>query len=252
MPPPDPGYGDPNAPVGSSEWAKRWRIGFQSLVKHLPKAPESSRKLFELGEQHRAWTMLTNEAGVYYRNFDEFCRDGQPWGLGMEPDKFRAYLAAELGEKAADLATVSPDGRATREHDEEGKFVPSNHKGNDCPNGGASDRKAKNLRAILRAPEVVQDLYREGRISQADAAAMGPKSPTPEQAASIAEARQGLESLDRQAKPREFRAQAKHVVASTLGRKAADSPLDLLRKAWKKASAAEKDAFMTEVNEAGW
>jgi len=246
MPPPDPGYGDPNAPVGSSEWAKRWRIGFQSLVKHLPKAPESSRKLFELGEQHRAWTMLTNEAGVYYRNFDEFCRDGQPWGLGMEPDKFRAYLAAELGSKAADLATVSPGSQGERTDLDSTSHI------NCGKSESTGKRKAENLRAILRAPEVVQDLYREGRISQADAAAMGPKSPTPEQAASIAEARQGLESLDRQAKPREFRAQAKQVVASTLGRKAADSPLDILRKAWRKASAAEKDAFMTEVNEAGW
>jgi hypothetical protein len=28
--------------------------------------------------------------------------------LGFDPAKFRAYLKAEIGEKAADLATVAP------------------------------------------------------------------------------------------------------------------------------------------------
>lgn len=241
MPAHDPGYGDPNAPLGSLEWAKRWRLGFQSTVKYLPKAPENSRKLFDLGQQYRAWTLLTNEAAEHYRDFDSFCKDAQPWGLGMDPAKFRAYLAAELGEKAADLATVSPGSQGERtDLDETSR--------NGCgKSAGASKRKTENLRAILRAPEVVQDLYRTGLINQTDAAAMGPKSPTPEQAASIAEARQELERLDRQAPPREFRSQAKKVVADRLG-KAEPTGLDQLRKAWARATEEERNQFLMEVN----
>ena len=36
-------------------------------------------------------------------------------------------------------------------------------------------RTAKQLRAINRAPDVVKDAYREGRISQTLAAKLGPK-----------------------------------------------------------------------------
>ena len=46
--------------------------------------------------------------------------------------------------------------------------------GQSLPRQGASDRKDKNLRAILRAPEVIQTLYREGLVSQTVAASMGP------------------------------------------------------------------------------
>jgi hypothetical protein len=84
--------------------------------------------------------------------------------LGTDPAKVRSYLAAELGKKAAELMTVSPDARTTREHGEDGTFTPSNQKGNDCPNG-MSDRKEKNLRAILRAPELIQSLYRDNLVS---------------------------------------------------------------------------------------
>ena len=40
-------------------------------------------------------------------------------------------------------------------------------------------RRAKRLRAILRAPELAQSLYRDGLISQTAAAKMGPSKPTP-------------------------------------------------------------------------
>ncbi|TXH55095.1 MAG: hypothetical protein E6Q97_09530 [Desulfurellales bacterium] len=63
------------------------------------------------------------------------------------------------------MITAAPDARALREHNEEGRFVPSDHSGHDVPNG-ATDRKAKRLRAILRAPELVQDLYKAGLIAQ--------------------------------------------------------------------------------------
>jgi hypothetical protein len=228
----DPGYGDPNAPVGSPEWAKRWRLVFQGAVKEAPGALAQCRIFFRQGEAHRAWTLVTDKHGKPYQDFDSFCADAQPWGLGMDPAKFRAYLEAEVGKKAADLATVPPGETAGRP--KKGEENPPHDEG-DCKHPHAKNER---LRAILRAPEVVQNLYREGLMDQTTAARMGPKSPTPEKAALVAEARQELERLDRNLPPREFRKEARRVVDARQG---ASQPtaLDIIKKLWSKASRAE-------------
>src|SRR5262249_54435224 len=41
------------------------------------------------------------------------------------------------------------------------------------PSDGPSERKEKMLRAILRAPELVQDLYKADLLTQKDAARLG-------------------------------------------------------------------------------
>ena len=91
----------------------------------------------------------------------------------MDPAKFRAYLVAEVGEKEADLMTVSPGDDKGGHHSlyakDAGAIVAP-------ASPGQSDRKAKNLRAVLRAPEVIQELYRADLIPQAVAAKLGPKS----------------------------------------------------------------------------
>lgn len=279
--PVDPGYGDPDAPVGTVEWAKRWRLSFQGIVKDLPPAPQASYRLYKLGVEHRAWTLITNEDGVHYRTFDEFCQDKDPYGLEMDPAKFRAYLVAELGDRATDMITVSPDGRSGREHDDQGRFVAEDHSTHDAENGRRTPDKETRLRAILRAPELVQDLYRAGHIAQTVAARMGPKSPTPEDAARIAGARQELEAVDRTGTARQVMARTKEIVERHLGARgngrhapavdvapptsapappAAPSPvvleeptpLQLLFAAWKRASREEKEAFLTEVGKEGW
>lgn len=239
----DPGYGDPNAPVGTVEWAKHWRLGFQLAVKDLPQATTSNRRYFDIGNEHRAWTLLTDREGKKFPDFDSFCRTGQPWGLGVDPAKFRTHLAAEVGDKAADLETVSPG-------DDEGGHHSLYAGATGAPAlDGMSARKAKNLRAIIRAPEVVQELYKDDRLTQKDAARLGPKSPTPDQASRIAEARQDLEQLDRGTPRPKFRKQAREVIDRHFGRRE-PSPLDLLRRAWAKASAAQRRAFLAEVTPA--
>ncbi len=86
----------------------------------------------------------------------------------MEPRKFRAYLEAEIGKKAADLETVSPGSQGERTDRDE-----------TSPHGEGklqSHAQQERLRAILRAPELVQDLYKQGRISQTTAAKLGATS----------------------------------------------------------------------------
>lgn len=82
----------------------------------------------------------------------------------------RTYFEAVVGQKAADLATVCPGSQGARTDMEE--TSPNDLGKSDSMSYG----KRENLRAILRAPEVVQDLYRyrEGRINQTTAAKLGP------------------------------------------------------------------------------
>src|ERR1700722_11069951 len=113
----DPGYGDPLAPVGTAEWAKRWRLEFQNVVTELPRAPGINRRFFEQGEKYGAWTLLTDgraedgfPQGKPFPDFDSFCRRERPWGLQTDPVKFRAYLEAEMGKKGAAMVTVPKGG----------------------------------------------------------------------------------------------------------------------------------------------
>jgi hypothetical protein len=69
-------------------------------------------------------------------------------------------VAADMGKRAAELATVAPGQQGSSRHDDE-KYTPP---------------KDTRLRAILRAPEPIQDLYRDGLVSQT-AAATGPRPP---------------------------------------------------------------------------
>lgn len=264
----DPGYGDPNAPIGSEGWAMRWRIEFQRVVKSLPQAPKVSLRFYQVGQEHRAWTLLKDRNGDHFEDFDAFCREREPWGLGTDPAKFRAYLDAEVGKKAADLITVPPgDGkggapegnRNAAKGGEETTAVAVKA----VVSADASKSKQERLRAVLRAPEVIQILYREDLITQEDARKLGPKSPTPDQAAKVAEARQAVEQIPRPREglpppeaaraKREFRAKAKQAVARAFGAPAeaveADSALDVLRRAWSRATPDQRDEFLREARQ---
>lgn len=239
----DPGYGDPNAPIGSVEWAKRWRLDFQGIAKRLPAAPEQGAMFLEIGKQHRAWTLITDADGEHFRTWEAFCAYRQPWGLGMDPVKFDAFLRAARGDREVDLLTVAPDGRASNGANQHtGPREESPHRAEK-----ATRDKETRLRAILRAPEQVQDLYREGLIRQTDAAKLGPRSPTPEQAAAIVQARERIEAIDRDIPAREFRKRAGEVVREALGVRERTA-LDHLRDWWAKASDEERETFLAEIH----
>src|SRR5262245_32181082 len=92
----------------------------------------------------------------------------------MEPARFRAYLVTELGEKAVELETAPPDGRLLNGANQHtGPRVDSAHH----ERNPQSQAKTGRLRAILRAPEEVQALYRAGLVGQAEAAMLGPRQP---------------------------------------------------------------------------
>jgi hypothetical protein len=105
--------------------------------------------------------------------------------LRPRPRTGAGYLEGRFGRQAVQLMTVPRDGRMDNgKVEREGLFDSYTR----CTN--QKHTTSAKLRAILRAPEVIQELYREGLVSQATAARMGPRSPQPEQAARVAEARQ--------------------------------------------------------------
>ncbi len=170
----------------------------------------------------------------------DFCRIDQPWGLGMDPVKFRAYLAADVGQRALDLMTVATSQQGERTDLEEEtsaiRLQKSNHE------------TTRRLRAILRAPELIQTLYKDGLVSQATAALMGPKKPDEDKATAIVRARQAVEDIplpDSEDKKgcRAYRRQVDHTIRTELD-KSPPSLLERLQHAYERLSEEDRQAFL--------
>jgi len=189
----DPGGEVVNAPIGTEVWAQRVRLEMQSIVKNLPKAPERFEGYVRLCQEHRAWTLMNRQDGGRFKTFEEFCEAAEPWGLGRPYTEIVPYLEALHGKRAVQLETVRPA--------QEPKAGPG--RGNKTTSTESTeftrDHTAPLLRAILRAPQPIQQLYRDGLIGQKVAAKLGPDRPSPEQAARIAEVTEAVRSTTRPA-----------------------------------------------------
>lgn len=172
----DPGIGQDNAPVGSRAWAERVRLDMQAVVGHVHEQPESLRFYVDLVKQHRAWTLMNKPDGSCFATFEDFCAHKRPWGLGKPWETIEPFLVAVIGKPATQLMTVAPA------QSPPGKVVDDNR-----PEGGLlPERHTERLRAIAeRAPEPVRALFRDDLIGTKEAAALGPKNPTPEEAARV-------------------------------------------------------------------
>lgn len=100
----DPGIGDENAPPGSEEWAKFWRLAMQRAIKNASFDQDRVCSLYQHGQQHEAWTKLTKKDGSPFKDWQEFVSETVPWGLGSKPDAVRAII--QLEDKRSPL---SPD-----------------------------------------------------------------------------------------------------------------------------------------------
>jgi hypothetical protein len=181
----DPGGGIVNAPIGSEEWAQRVRLEMQAIVKDLPHTPERFARYKKLCDEHRIWVLLNKRDGSRFKSWEEFCEHPEPWGLGRPVDDVNRWLSVAMGKQALQLVTAPPDGRADNRRGGKRGTVDGFDSSTESKN--QPDHTAPLLRAILRAPQPVQQLYRDGLIGQKVAAKLGPDRPTPEQAAQIAE-----------------------------------------------------------------
>ncbi len=186
------------APVGTRDWADFVRLQLVSQVEHLGEDDESFVGYLELLQEHRAWSLLTRHDGSTFRTREEFCAYKRPWGLGNTWAKLRPYVVSGLAKRGLGEAEIDRrlalDGVPVAMPREESIAVANAARLAETPKPstphGEGTRPAhavtERLRAITRAPEAVQDAYREGRISQTLAAKLGPKDPDGETAARIA------------------------------------------------------------------
>lgn len=221
----DPGIGRDDAPIGSEPWAQAVRLHLQAIIKRLHQDPEGVKSYYDIISKHRAWTLMNKPDGSYFATWEEFCAHRQPWGLGKPWEEIRPFLEAAFGKRGVELATVAPDARrnngATQSRDGNGQLLPSEpDSGHRVPNRKtvADEKHEKRLRAILRAPEPIQDAYRAGVIGQVDAAKLGPRDPEPEQAARIVEVARAVAPKIDAAKslPKRDREKAKRAINATV------------------------------------
>lgn len=184
----DPGTYVPDAAQGTVAHAQTMRISFRNAVAALPEAPSRVKRYWDYFLANKTWELLNRRDGSTFATFESFCEYEEPWGLGTAYPKLKGHVAAILadphdkdaGQRKLSLDTVpaakSPPGVAAEVNRAE------------CGLLGEADRKTQALRAIRsRAPEQVRDLYRDGLLGQKEAAKLGPKNPTPEEAAKVTE-----------------------------------------------------------------
>jgi hypothetical protein len=193
-----PSFGKVAAEVGTVEWAERLRLDMGGMVKDLSFWAKQFKGCVDLAIQNRAWTMLKDPVGQPYRAWEAFCAERQPWGLGRPWPEIKPAMEAALIEAGQDagrtlqLVTVAPaQNPADKPRVEHGHFsqtAPGAVASQTAPGAVASKRQAEAVRAIAeRAPEPARELYKAGLLGQKEAAKLGPKNPTPEQAAKVTE-----------------------------------------------------------------
>lgn len=227
----DPGIGSEKAAVGTVEWAQRVRLRMQGLVNDVDTKPDALRRYYDIAKQYRAWTLLNKPDNSRFKTWDEFCEFRQPWGLGKPWKELKPYVEAVAGKNATDVMTAPPaqhGNRFTVETDTVSVSTPG------------AKRKAERMRAVLRAPAEIQDLFREEMISQSLAVKLGPKKPTEEQLEQQKQVVLALRDVPRERKAVDAR------VREVLGQKR-DKVAELVR-AFKRLSAAEQKRFLAEVS----
>ncbi len=232
----DPGIGNEAAPVGTVAWAQNMRLAMQHALHHVHITPESFSRYVTFAIEHRAWTLMNKPDGSTFATFAAFCEHAEPYGLGKPVVEVEKILKFAIGDKAAALGIVapaqSPPGKAPIDKAHDGP-LPS----------GTNDKR---LRAVAtRTPEPVRDLFKADLIGIVEAAKLGPKNPTPDEAAHVTEIAQTLATEAKalpQSTPAE-KATAKRTITKRarelLGEPAADPVARVLR-AISKLSTADR------------
>lgn len=92
-----PDFGDSEAERGSLPWAQYWRLRTQGEFAELFSHPNQVANALESGWKYKAWNILTDRQGNYFKNFAHFCREPEPYGLGRDPDYVISVLVKMTG-----------------------------------------------------------------------------------------------------------------------------------------------------------
>lgn len=255
------GYGDPLSDEGTQPWAQRVHIVILSGVDGAKFSAHHLTTLIEKFVIKQAWRLLTNGQGNHYVHFKDYVTTPKPFGLGSDYEKFRSLISSEIGEREFDRLTASEPVQGMRTDKTSGHNVPK-----------SNEKKSKRLRAINRAPEIIQKLYDRDLIGVDVAAKFGPKLPEPkpddsdeERDKKLAEARRLKDELAKKAdalqrrvetleifepdlKPNKAKVRINTEARELLELKVA-TPLEQLRNWWAKASDSEREQHAADVVE---
>jgi hypothetical protein len=160
---------------GSREWCWQITDKLKLYWKDKQLTDKEFQQVVDEVLEHRPWEKIPPESP--YGSFEAMCQAE----LGVTPDA----VQAEIDRRRQAVANPRPDGREDNRRG--GKGLDES-----CPGGTnqATDRQAKRVRSIARAPDAIHDLYARGLIGAKVAEKLGPKNPAPELAAKVAEAAQ--------------------------------------------------------------
>jgi hypothetical protein len=174
-------------------------------------------------------------------HFQDFVETPRPWGLGTEYPKFRALIASEIGEREFDRLTASEPMQGERTDITSVQNVPKLN--------GAKKQKSKLLRAIYRAPAIIQRLYDQDLLAVDLAAKFGPRTEDPKTKREMEgrarllqerlEAQEGFCSqMSLATRKRELNKAAREILSIRQ-----KTPLENLQYWWRRASPEERAAF---------
>jgi len=178
--------GDPRAPIGTEGWAEFWKEELCGALAMMFVEPGVVAGKIAVGSKYEAWKLLKDATGKHFTNFDDFCRAREPHGLARDPGVVRGIITLAEGKRRVDLLTVPPS--------QQGARTDLGTSRTECEK--LDKRQQQILRAIAeRSPEVVRDLYGRDLIGAKEAASLGRKSPTPEQAVRQVEIANGAKAI---------------------------------------------------------
>lgn len=206
--------GNKNAPVGSSEWCVSMHRQAMSHIDDAKTRVSWMRLDLKLIRDKQYYTKLKDKGGNAFDDWADYCQYPRPWGLGFSVDVAEAIIAEEDGNKL--ITTVKSEVQQRM-----ATVEPLAKHGNQ-PGEMNSRNRVDNVNSV--------DEPKGG--NSADYLAARIKRDRPD----IAEA------VERG----EYRSIRQAAIAAGIVKQT--TPLDTLRRAWRKASEEERAQFRDEID----
>lgn len=173
--------GDPAAPPGSRAWAVHVRRELQHALKQYEFDHRHVENLLTAMREHDGFRELEDRRGRRFKDFEAFCVEPYPWGLGYKSDAINRIIA-ERKEKTTQQRAENPPTLL-----DTGRPGKSSEKGSDNPPLPKGSTSADRLTARIARdhPDVLKRM-KAGEFKSVRAAAVEAgivKVPTPYQSA---------------------------------------------------------------------
>lgn len=205
--------GDLLATPGSRHWCVGMRFRIQQLLDSHAEDHEGLQRCVSFFLEQKGWLALKDAKGRAFASYTDFCKARRPHGLERAPEEIEAIISEGIAKRAAQALAADPQ--------EEALSGQGEHQGaNQYSTKALSLQGKDSTEGGNSASYIVRRLKRD--------------------------APQVAEALARGEYPS---ARAAGIAAGIVK---VPTPLDLMRRAWAKASKKEKESFMDWAGNQGW